>query len=155
MLYLIMREVVMGADHRGFELKEKIKKHLRKENWNITDLSPKFKAGDDYPDIAFEVGEEVVRVNGVGILVCGSGAGVCVAANKVSGVRAAIAINPRQTRKMKEDDDINVVCLASDFVGEEENMEMVDEFLKAIFMTEERFIRRVQKIKQYEKLKVS
>ncbi|HNZ84598.1 MAG TPA: RpiB/LacA/LacB family sugar-phosphate isomerase, partial [Candidatus Woesebacteria bacterium] len=86
---------------------------------------------------------------------CGSGAGVCVAANKVDGVRAAMAINPRQARKMKEDDDINVVCLANDFVVEEENMEIINEFLRAVFASEERFIRRIQKIKQYEKSKVS
>ena len=155
MLYLVMREVIIGADHRGFELKEKIKKYLRKEGWEVSDMSPKYKEADDYPDIAFEVGEEVARVNGIGILVCGSGAGVCVAANKVDGVRAAMAINPRQARKMKEDDDINVVCLANDFVVEEENMEIINEFLRAVFASEERFIRRIQKIKQYEKSKVS
>lgn len=154
MLYLIMREVMMGSDHRGFELKEKIKKHLRSKGWQITDMSPEKNQSDDYPDIAIAVAEKISQVNGLGVLVCGSGAGVCVAANKVNGVRAAMAINPRQARKMKEDDDINIVCLSNDFISEDENTEIVEEFLNSVFASEERFIRRIQKIKQYEKSKI-
>jgi len=86
----------------------------------------------------------------LGVLVCGSGAGVTVSANKVKGVRAALAMNKKQARKIREDDDVNVLCLAADFVNDEDNIEIVTEFLEAIFMTEERFIRRINKIKKYE-----
>lgn len=149
-----MREVYLGADHRGFNLKEKILISLRQKGWNVIDLNEKYDVNDDYPDISIKVAENVVRENALGILICGSGAGVCVSANKVNGARAALAINSRQARKMREDDDINILCLSADFVGEEENLELTEEFLKAIFMAEERFIRRINKIKQYEKLKI-
>ena len=145
-----MRQVFIGSDHRGFNLKNKIVENLREEGWNVVDVSNKYDPDDDYPDISIDLGEKVITNNGLGILICGSGAGVCVGANKVKGVRAALAFNSRQARKMKEDDDINVVCLSTDFVSEEDNLEIVKEFLNAIFMTEERFIRRVNKIKKYE-----
>ncbi len=145
-----MREVLVGADHRGFKLKDKIIADLREKGWSVTDVSGKYDSDDDYPDVAVNLGEKVVANNNLGILICGSGAGVCAAANKVKGVRAAMAINARQARKMKEDDDINVLCLSADFMGEEENLEIAQEFLKAVFASEERFIRRIRKIKKYE-----
>ncbi len=145
-----MREVFIGSDHRGFNLKNKIVENLREEGWNVIDVSNKYNPNDDYPDVAIDLGEKIITNNGLGVLICGSGAGVCVGANKVKGVRAALAFNSRQARKMKEDDDINVICLSADFVSEDNNLEIVKEFLNAIFMTEERFIRRVNKIKKYE-----
>ena len=145
-----MRQVYLGADHRGFNLKNKIVEHLRAKGWTVTDLANVYDANDDYPDIAINLGEKVVADRALGILICGSGAGVCAAVNKVKGVRASVAMNARQARKIKEDDDINVVCLSADFVSEEENLEIAEEFLNAIFATEERFIRRVKKIEKYE-----
>jgi len=145
-----MREVYVGTDHRGFNFKNKVVEYLRKNGWAVTDLSNIYDANDDYPDVAISLGEKVVSNKALGILICGSGAGVCAAVNKVKGVRASVAMNSRQARKIKEDDDINVVCLSADFVSEEDNLEIVDEFLKAIFVTEERFIRRIRKIDKYE-----
>lgn len=149
-----MREVYVGADHRGFGLKEKLIVNLRDKGWTITDLNNKYDPGDDYPDIAVELAERIVREKALGILICGSGAGVCVAANKVNGVRAALAINKKQARKIREDDDINILCMSADFVSEEDNLELAEEFLKTTFITEERFIRRVSKIKKYETTKI-
>jgi ribose 5-phosphate isomerase B len=145
-----MRDVLVGADHRGFNLKNKVVEYLRNKDWNVTDLSNKYDPDDDYPDIAVSLGEKVVTDQALGVLICSSGAGVCAVANKVKGVRAAMAINPRQARKMKEDDDINVICLSADFASEEENLEIVEVFLQAVFAAEERFIRRIKKISKYE-----
>ena len=145
-----MRDVFIGADHRGFGLKKKIIEDLRTEGWMVTDTNPVFDPNDDYPDVSITLGEKVVKNQGLGVLICGSGAGVCVGANKVKGIRAALAFNVKQARKIREDDDINVVCLSADFVSEDDNLEITKEFLKAIFMTEERFIRRVKKISKYE-----
>lgn len=145
-----MREVLVGADHRGFKLKDKIIEGLREKGWSVTDISGKYDPDDDYPDVAVNLGEKVVANKNLGILICGSGAGVCAAVNKVKGVRGAMAINARQARKMKEDDDINVLCLSADFIGEEENLEIAKDFLEAVFASEERFIRRINKIKKYE-----
>lgn len=145
-----MRQVYVGTDHRGFNFKNKVVEYLRKNGWSVTDLSNVYDANDDYPDIAINLGEKVVANKALGVLICGSGAGVCAAVNKVKGVRASVAMNSRQARKIKEDDDINVVCLSADFVSEEENLEIAQEFLKAVFVTEERFIRRIRKIDKYE-----
>ena len=145
-----MRQVYIGADHGGFKLKDKIISELREDEWLVTDLSGSYDPEDDYPDIAFKLAEKVVKENAIGILICRSGAGVSVAANKVKGVRAAMAVNTKQARKSREDDDINIICLSADYVDDEENIEITKEFLKAIFMADERFIRRLQKIKKYE-----
>jgi ribose 5-phosphate isomerase B len=145
-----MREVYIGADHGGFRLKNKLIEELREGGLAVTDLSTNYDPEDDYPDIAFELGEKVVSEHALGILICRSGAGVCVAANKVEGVRAAMAINIKQARKSREDDDINILCLSADYVSDDENIEVTKEFLNAIFMAEERFIRRIKKIKKYE-----
>jgi len=145
-----MREVYIGADHRGFGLKEKLILGLRSKGWNVTDLNGKYDPNDDYPDIAIELAKKIVKEKTLGILICGSGAGVCVAANKVKGARAALAVNKKQAGKIREDDDINIICLSADFVNDEDNLEVAEEFLKATFVTEERFIRRVSKIEKYE-----
>jgi len=145
-----MRQVYIGADHGGFKLKDKIILELREEGWLITDLSGKYDPEDDYPDIAFKLAETVVKENALGILICRSAAGVSVAANKVKGSRAAMAVNVRQARKSREDDDINIICLSADYIDDDENIEITKGFLDAIFMADERFIRRLQKIKKYE-----
>jgi len=145
-----MRQVYIGADHGGFKLKDKLILELREEGWLITDLGGKYNPEDDYPDIAFKLAERVVKENAIGVLICRSGAGVCVSANKVKGARAAMAISTRQARKSREDDDINILCLSADYMNDEENIEITKGFLEALFMAEERFIRRLQKIKKYE-----
>ncbi len=150
-----MKVVYIGADHRGFKLKDKIALELREKGFVVTDLSKKYDPVDDYLDISIEVAEKVVQEKALGVLVCGSGAGVTISANKVIGIRAAMAMNKKQARKIREDDDVNVLCLSTDFVNDEDNLEIVTEFLEAIFMTEERFIRRINKIKSYENSKIS
>ena len=145
-----MKMVYLGADHRGFELKNKIVLELREKGWTVTDLTPKKDLDDDYTDISIKLGEKIVLEKALGILMCGSGAGVTVAVNKVKGVRAALAMTKKQARKIREDDDINVLCLAADFVNDDDNIEIVKDFLETTFMAEERFIRRINEIKEYE-----
>jgi ribose 5-phosphate isomerase B len=145
-----MRDVYVGADHRGFNLKNKIVEYLRQNGWNITDLSTNYDPSDDYPDIAINLGEEVVKNNALGVLICGSGGGVCVATNKVKGVKAAVGFDPEQAKKIREDDNVNIVCLSADFISEEENLKIVDSFLRSEFITEDRFIRRAKKVDDYE-----
>lgn len=150
-----MKVVYLGADHRGFRLKDKIALELREKGWTVTDLTTKYDPDDDYPDISIKLGEKIAQEKALGILVCGSGAGVTVTANKVFGVRAAMAMDKKQARKIREDDDINVLCLSADFLDDEYNLDIAFEFLETVFMTEERFIRRLNKIKKYENSKIS
>jgi ribose 5-phosphate isomerase B len=150
-----MRQVFLGADHRGYYLKEKIKKELRELGWSVTDLgNQKYDTDDDYTDISIELAEKVVRNKALGILICGSGVGVCIAANKVIGARAATVLNKEQARKAREDDDANILCLSADWVNEKLNLKIVKEFLETVFSSEERHIRRILKIKKYETTKI-
>lgn len=143
--------IYLGADHRGFNLKEKIKTWLREWGYEFRDLgSEGYDRDDDYPDVAIKVGEQVVADNAKGILICGSGVGACVAANKVKGVRAGTCLLEKQAIAGRNDDDMNLVCLNSDMVPEDDNQQIVRAFVFTPFGSEERYIRRINKIKIYE-----
>ena len=146
-----MNVVYLGADHKGYRLKNIIREWMNAAGLNCTDLGNKeYNVDDDYTDIAILLAEKIVSERTKGILICGSGVGVCVAANKVKGVRAGMGINERQVRIAREDDDINVLCLAAEAVGEEENQKMIKVFLETVFVPSERHMRRINKIKKYE-----
>jgi ribose 5-phosphate isomerase B len=110
----------------------------------------KYDKGDDYVDFAVKVGETVVKERQKGILICGSGVGMAVAANKVCGVRAGGLTSTKQARAAREEDDINVACLAADLLSMEQSQEIISIFLTTVFSSEERYIDRIQKIKKYE-----
>lgn len=132
-------------------MKQKIIQILRDQNEQVVDLGPnEYNPEDDYPDIAIPLGEKVASENSKGILICGSGVGVCIAANKVKRVRAGLCLLNKQVISGRNDDNMNVLCLNADMVPEEDNLEMVDTFLKTPFGSEERFIRRISKISAYE-----
>ncbi len=151
-----MKTVIIGADHRGFRLKESVEGDLRARGYDVLDVgNQNLDDDDDYTDFALKVAEEVASRRVMGVAICGSGVGVCVAANKVRGVRAGMGLSAKQVRKSREDDDINVLCLSSDFVDEDQNNEMVTAFLETLFSAEERQIRRINKIKKYENIKIS
>jgi len=143
--------VYIGADHRGFYLKEKIKEWLTGWGVEYRDLgADSYDQNDDYPDIAFKVGEKVAADNGKGILICGSGVGVSCAVNKVAGIRAGTCLLEKQVLAGRNDDDMNLVCLNSDIISDEDNQQIVKFFLETPFGSQERYIRRINKIKEYE-----
>ena len=148
--YSILTMIYVGTDHRGYELKEKMAKKLTDWGYDYIDMSEKKVEGDDYADVAIRVAEKVAGGKDRGILICGSGGGVCITANKVTGVRAGLAFDEKQVRKMREDDNINLLCLSADWVSESRNMGLVKTFLETIFGSEERQIRRIKKIEKYE-----
>jgi len=132
-------------------LKEKIKEWLTAWEYECRDLGAEsYDQNDDYPDIAFKVGRKVVADNGKGVLICGSGVGVCVAANKMKGVRAGVCLTEGQVFSGRNDDDMNILCLNADIVAEEENQAILKAFLETPFGSEERYVRRINKIKEYE-----
>ena len=145
--------IYLGTDHRGYELKESVAKKLEEWGHDFVDMAEKKIERDDYPDVAIRVGKRLVDEKGLGILICGSGGGVCIAANKVAGVRAGLAFEEKQVRKMREDDDINLLCLSADWISEAKNIVLVRTFLKTVFGSEERQIRRIKKIEKYESSK--
>jgi ribose 5-phosphate isomerase B len=143
--------IYIGADHRGFRLKDEICKWLESQHYEFRDLGAKtYEKEDDYPDIAIKVAETVAIEGAKGILICGSGAGASVAANKVKGIRAGLCTTEKQVKAARNDDDINVLCLTADSVSVEDNIKIAAVFLATMFGSEERYIRRINKIKKYE-----
>lgn len=146
--------IYLAADHRGFRLKEEIKKWLEKELYEFRDLgATDYDREDDYPTYAFKLGETVVHENARGILICGSGAGASIAVNKVPGVRAGLCTSVKQAVAAKNDDNINILCLSADWVSLDENEKITEAFLKTLFSSEERYLRRLNQIKDYESKK--
>ena len=141
--------VYLGADHRGFNLKEILKKRLVHESYEISDLgSHSYDEGDDYTGLAVLVATNVAAnpASSRGVLICGSGAGVDIVANKFPKVRSVLGISPGQVRDARKDDDVNILSLASNFTKEEEALKMVQVFLETPFSGEERYRRRLGKI---------
>lgn len=142
-------KIYLGADHRGFELKEKIKMWL--SEYEVEDLGAhKLDPDDDYTAYAEKVALGVAGNGGMGILFCGSGVGVNVAANKFDHIRASIGMSPEQVAAGRRDDDMNVLVLAADFSDEKTAIEMVKAFLKTEFSGEERHKRRIKDIERIE-----
>lgn len=150
-----MSLIYVDADHRGFKIKNKIVDFLREKEYDVKDLGTNnYNEEDDYSEISLKLAEKVVKENTKGILLCGSGVGVCIAANKVDGARAALCTSEKQARLAREDDDANILCLSAELVDEETNLEIVKIFLETVFSSEEKHIRRINKIKEYEKVKL-
>lgn len=147
-----MQKIYLGADHRGFQLKEELKSWLAAAGHEVQDVgNTSYDENDDYPDYSFQVAESVTAdENAVGVLVCGSGVGVNVAANKVKGARASLAMIPLQAEHARAFDDVNVLALAADYLTPEEARQIVESFLSQKFQGKERQQRRVNKIEAYE-----
>lgn len=147
------KTIYIGSDHAGFELKEKIKVWLKKQNILFIDLGNKvYDPNDDYPDFAKKVAQAVVKTKSLGILLCGSGQGVCIAANKIKGVRAVTSFSLKEARLSREHNDANIICLSGWHTHFHKATKMIEKFLSTPFSKEERHVRRVNKVKRLERL---
>lgn len=147
-----MRRIGLAADHGGFELKSVLLQRLGTEGLELVDFGAKeFEATDDYPDYVIPLARAVAagKVER-GIVVCGSGVGACVAANKVPGVRAALIHDVFSAHQGVEDDDMNVICLGGRVTGHALALDLVEAFLAARYKAEERFKRRLRKVAALE-----
>jgi len=145
-------KLVIGSDHAGFPLKEEIRAYLAKAGHEVVDLGAYNTEPSDYPDFAEKVGLALLRGEAQrGILICGSGVGVCVAANKIPGIRAGICHDTYSAHQGVEHDDMNVLVLGARIIGPAPAFEIVDRFVAAGFCaTEERFVRRFKKLMAIE-----
>ncbi|KKS78956.1 MAG: Ribose-5-phosphate isomerase [Candidatus Beckwithbacteria bacterium GW2011_GWA2_43_10] len=144
-------KVYLGADHRGFKLKEKIKAWLKERKINFEDKGAyQYDKNDDYPDFGSQVGQKVSEAGGKGIVVCGSGVGISLAAGKFKGVRAMIGFNVSQVKHGVEFDHANVLSLPADHINLKLAKKMVKVFLETNRGRQVRNLRRVNKIKQIE-----
>ena len=146
--------IYLGADHGGFDLKEKIKGYLSQKNIPYEDLGTYNKMSVDYPDYAFAVGESVVngdQEKDRGVMVCTTGLGACIAVNKIRGVRGAMGYSEEAIRKARQDVDVNVLCLGGGTNDHQQVLRIIDTFLETPFSEEERHARRVKKITEKER----
>jgi ribose 5-phosphate isomerase B len=142
-------KLVIASDHAGFPLKEELRAYLAKAGHEIVDLGA-YNADlpDDYPDFAEKVGLSVKQGDAPrGIVICGSGVGVCVAANKIPGIRAGMCHDTYSAHQGVEHDDMNVIVMGARIIGSALAFEVVDRFIGAKFIaTEGRFVRRFNKV---------
>lgn len=144
--------IAIGADHAGFEMKEELRELLADAGHAVLDLGTDSTESVDYPDYAAAVGRAVLagRVDR-GIMICGSGAGAAIAANKLDGIRCAQAADTYTAHQGVEHDDVNVIALAARVIGGALAWEIVEAFVAAEFIPAERYVRRVNKVKALER----
>lgn len=147
----MIKKIYIGADHAGFELKEKIKEWFRERNIPYIDVGNNIlDPNDDYPDYAMRVAKKVAQTNSLGILLCGSAQGMCIAANKIKGVRATVPFSLKEARLCREHNDANILCLSGWYAHPHKAKKMIEIFLTTPFSKEPRHIRRVNKIRKLE-----
>ncbi len=144
--------IAIGADHAGFELKEELKHRIANAGHSVLDLGTDSTESVDYPDYSAAVGRAIVAGRADrGIVVCGSGAGAAIAANKLDGIRCAQAADTYTAHQAVEHDDINVLALAARVTGVAVAEEIIDAYLGASFITEDRYVRRLNKVLELER----
>ncbi len=144
-------KIVLGADHAGYELKEEMATRLVDSGYQIVDVGTHSTDSVDYPDIAEALGRAVLDGKAErGILICGSGAGASIAANKLKGIRATVAHDAYTAHQSVEHDDVNVLTLGARVIGSAQAWELVQSFVNAKFSGDERHVRRVNKVKALE-----
>jgi ribose 5-phosphate isomerase B len=145
-------KVYLASDHAGFHLKEKVMAHLSKAKYDVEDEGDKvLDPNDDYPQFAYAAATKVLGSedgDARAILLCGSGEGMCIAANRIRGIRAALCWNTDVTHETRNDNDSNVLCLPVRFLTEEEILKIVDVFLKTPFSKAERHVRRIREVEE-------
>lgn len=143
-------KIAIASDHAGFGLKEKIKNFLKELGYEYEDFGTDTEESVDYPDYALKVAESVVKECDRGILICGSGIGMSMSANKVPGIRAALCSNTEMARLSREHNDANVLTMGARMIDEARAKEIVNVWLKTEFLGE-RHLRRVNKMTDIEK----
>ncbi|MHB1021339.1 MAG: ribose 5-phosphate isomerase B [Acidobacteriaceae bacterium] len=141
-------KIAIASDHAGFPLKEEVRAHIAKLGYEVLDLGAYNAEPSDYPDFAEAVGKALMAGQAArAVLICGSGVGVCIAANKMPGVRAGMCHDTYSAHQGVEHDDMNVLVLGARIIGTALAFELVETYLKAEFTAkEERFVRRLNKV---------
>tara|TARA_Y100001935_G_scaffold250029_1_gene249513 strand:- start:347 stop:799 length:453 start_codon:yes stop_codon:yes gene_type:complete len=142
----IFKTVCIASDHAGFNLKEDIKNYLIDRKISVFDLGPYYNKSVDYPDFAKKLGNRIkLKKSDVGILVCGSGTGMAISANKIKSIRAAVCYNLKSTRLSRQHNNANIIALGARLTKKKLSFKLVETFLKTKFEGG-RHLRRVKKI---------
>ncbi len=143
--------IYLGADHGGFSFKEKIKEFLKELKVEFEDLgNTKFEPEDDFVDYAAVVAKRVTETGGKGILFCTSGLGMCIAANKIKGIRAVSIISKKSAQQSREHLNANILCLGEHVVSFRDAKKIIRVWLDTDFFNKDKYIRRIDKIKKLE-----
>ena len=143
--------IALGGDHAGFPLKQVVVERLNGISVSLIDCGTNSSESCDYPDFAVAVAKEIIEGRADrGIVVCGSGVGVSVAANKIPGIRAAVCHDTYSAHQGVEHDDMNVLCIGGRIIGSELAFEIIDSFLRARYVPQDRHARRLEKVLQIE-----
>jgi len=144
-------KIAIGSDHGGYQLKERLKKYLKELNIEYKDFGCESEKSVDYPDIGFKVSNEVRKGNYErGILICGTGIGMSIVANKIKGIRASLCHDVFSAQKAREHTNANILALGESVIGIGLAQEIVKIWLKTDYSQKERHIRRLDKIKKIE-----
>jgi len=143
---LKMNKIIIGADHAGFKVKEKIKKYLKELNYQVEDVGTHSEESIDYPLIGKKAAKKVAQTKSRGILVCGSGLGMTITANKIKGIRAALAYDTYTAKVAREHNNANILTLGGRTSSAKNYKTIVNTFLKTKFSKEKRHHRRVKEM---------
>ena len=147
-----MTMIAVGSDHAGFELKQELLRHLKERGFETTDYGTYSEQSCDYPDYARKVADAVVQGQAqTGLLVCGTGIGMSIAANKVKGIRAAVLSDAFSARATREHNDANILCLGARVVDTQTAVKLLDIFLDTPFSNGENHVRRISKLEPDQK----
>ncbi len=138
--------IVVGADHAGFKLKEAVKRYLINAGFIVDDVTPEYRDGDDYPAVARVVAKQVIAKGDRGVLICDSGAGMSIAANRFRGVRAAVCYSEFMARHARTDNDSNILCLGQEITSFSQAKKIVDVWLSTPFSKAARHKRRIKQL---------
>lgn len=138
--------IYIASDHAGYELKEYLKKYFDREKIEYKDLGTNSKEKVDYPDYAKKVALKVKKSKQKGILICGTGTGMCIAANRIKGIRAALIYDEYSAKKSRQDNDANIACLRGRKFSKEKAKYIVNVWLKTNFSNKIRYKRRIKKL---------
>lgn len=146
-------QLFIASDHGGYTLKKELIKFIKKElKLKINDMGPtKYDPDDDYPDFVIPLARQVKKNKGRGVVICRNGVGVCMAVNKIKGIRCGIGYNLGAATSMMKDDNTNVISLAADYLETNEAKAILKKWLETNYSNEERHNRRLAKIAKYEK----
>lgn len=141
-----MGKIIIGADHAGFKLKEKIKEYLEELKYSADDLGAFSEESVDYPLIAEKAAKKVAKTKSIGILICGSGIGVCITANKIKGIRAALCYDEYTAEIARKHNNANILCLGARTESAKNYKKIIKTFLTTDASKEERHKRRVKEM---------
>jgi ribose 5-phosphate isomerase B len=149
---VIMRKIAVACDHAGYPLKQTVCDVIREAGYEVVDLGTDSESPVDYPDYAFALGQAITsHIAERGVLLCGSGVGACIAANKMNGIYAGVCHDTYSAHQGVEHDRMNVLCIGARVIGIELAREIVKAFIDAVFIPEERHIRRTEKVREIER----